>query len=589
MRYRVSTLILVLFLCLLLEPSLISYGVYTKVIDGYPDKLISYKFEGLPTDFRDEITALDDRQITEKLLIKPVQNVLFQSELLSDLMDSAWPMQSHDNKHTGRSPYSTQNNLGSEKWRFLPEDPKTGGPITGGIAIAEDGTLYFGTLYFYFYAINSDGTFEWKYHVGNRIASTPAIAEDGTIYIGCWDSKLYAFSPGGSLKWKFPVGNDIDGAPAIAKDGTIYITTLGSGLYAVNPNGTMKWHYNHGYSFSDPAIGNDGTIYYGDFDNAIIYAINPDGTEKWNVTGRINIRGSASIADDGTVYMEAGGELYALNPDNGSVIWKTPVGLTAHCPAIDKNGIIYVGEGSGQMDQFYAIYPNGTIKWSFDPGNNSGFWGSSAAVSDDGTIYIGTCYYYPYGKGGEIIALNSDDGSVHWRKLITSLGWVGSSPCIGTDGTVYVCSRQTRDIDEEFVDTYGYVHAFGPVNSNEPPNTPVITGKSKGSIRYNYYCYISTVDPDLNPVSFCIDWGDNNTELTEQYASTEKAFLGHRYADTGTYTIRVKAIDEFDAESDWATLTVSMSKNKTMSLNLFLQKLIQHFPFFEKILNQITL
>jgi hypothetical protein len=237
--------------------------------------------------------------------------------------------------------------------------------------------------------------------------------------------------------------------------------------------------------------------------------------------------------------------------------------LTNHCPAIDKNGIIYIGEGSGQMDQFYAIYPNnGTIKWSFDPGNNSGFWKSSAAVSDDGTIYIGTCYYYPYSFGGEIIALNSDDGSVRWRKLITSVGFVGSSPCIGADGTVYVCSIQTRDIDEEKVDFLGYVHAFGPVNSNEPPNTPIITGKPKGSIRYNYYCNISTVDPDINPVSFYIDWGDNNTELTEQYASGEKAFLTHSYTSTGTYTIRVKAIDEFDAESDWSTFKIILPKNK---------------------------
>jgi len=495
------------------------------------------------------------------------------------LMDSAWPMQSYDNRHTGRSPYSTQDNLGTEKWRFISDDPKTGGPITGGIVIAEDGTLYFGNTHADLYALNHDGTFKWKYHTGGPIRSTPAIADDGTIYIGCWDSKLYAFSPDGSLKWKFSAGDGIDGAPAIAKDGTIYITTLGSGLYAVNPNGTMKWHYNHGESYSNPAIGDEGTIYYGDYFHAIIYAINPDGTEKWNLTARLNIRGSASIADDGTVYMEAGGELYALNPDNGTVIWKNPVGLTNHCPAIDKNGIIYIGEGSGQMDQFYAFYPNnGTIKWSFDPGNNSAFWGSSAAVSDDGTIYIGTYYDYNYGFGGEIIALNSDDGSVRWRKLITSLGWVGSSPCIGADGTVYVGSRQTRDIDEEKVDFYGYVHAFGPVTSNEPP-------KPKASVRYEYYCNISTVDPDINPVSFYIDWGDNTTELTEQYASGEKAFLTHRYDSTGSYTIRVKAIDEFDAESDWATLTVSMSKNKVTNTPLFLQKLIQRFPFFEKILN----
>ena len=484
------------------------------------------------------------------------------NNLDNGLMDSAWPMQSHDNKHTGRSPYSTEFNLGTEKWRYIPDDPKTGGPITGGIAIAKDGTMFFGNTHYYVYALNHDGTFKWKFHMGNAIRSTPAIAEDGTIYIGSWDSNLYALSPNGSLKWKFSSGSSIDGSPAIAQDGTIYISTLGKGLYAVNPNGTMKWHYNHGYSFSNPAIGDDGTIYYGDYFNAIIYAINPNGTEKWNLTARLNIRGSASIGDDGTVYMEAGGELYALNPENGTVKWKTPVGLTVHCPAIDKNGIIYIGEGSGRLDQFYAFYPNnGTIKWSFDPGNNSAFWGSSASVSVDGTIYVGTNFNYPYGKGGEIIALNSD-GSVRWRKLITSLGWVDSSPCIGADGTVYIGSWQERQTRLHNVDAIGYVHAFGPVTSNEPPSTPTITGDPTGLVKEEYYCYISTVDPDLNPVSFYIDWGDNNIEQTEQYASTEKAFIGHIYTSTGTYMIRVKAMDEFGGESNWATLEVTMPKNK---------------------------
>ena len=33
-------------------------------------------------------------------------------------MDSAWPMKCHDNRHTGRSPYSTADNPYDEVWRF---------------------------------------------------------------------------------------------------------------------------------------------------------------------------------------------------------------------------------------------------------------------------------------------------------------------------------------------------------------------------------------------------------------------------------------------------------------------------------------
>ena len=37
--------------------------------------------------------------------------------ILSDSIDSPWPMQCHDLRHTSRSPYSTTNVTGLEKWR----------------------------------------------------------------------------------------------------------------------------------------------------------------------------------------------------------------------------------------------------------------------------------------------------------------------------------------------------------------------------------------------------------------------------------------------------------------------------------------
>jgi len=104
-------------------------------------------------------------------------------------MDSPWPMKCHNLHHTGRSPYSTADNPGIEKWRFRCAR------ITDGIVIGNDGTLYFGDYSWEIYAINPDGTLKWTYHTGGAITSSPAIDEDGTIYVGSWDNYLYAFYP----------------------------------------------------------------------------------------------------------------------------------------------------------------------------------------------------------------------------------------------------------------------------------------------------------------------------------------------------------------------------------------------------------
>jgi len=54
------------------------------------------------------------------------------------------------------------------------------------------------------------------------------------------------------------------------------------------------------------------------------------------------------------------------------------------------------------------------------------------------------------------------------------------------------------------------------------------------------------------------------------------------------YELKVKAIDEHGAESDWATLEVSMPKNKAINpFLLFLERLIYRFPILVQILQPI--
>jgi len=81
---------------------------------------------------------------------------------------------------------------------------------------------------------------------------------------------------------------------------------------------------------------------------------------------------------------------------------------------IDSDGTIYLSEG------FYALYPNGSLKWTYDGGH------TSVALGGDGTIY--------YGSGMSLIALDSD-GTFKWSFPASEL--IGSSPAIGIDGSLY--------------------------------------------------------------------------------------------------------------------------------------------------------
>jgi len=533
-----------------------SSGFNSIKYEYYKEKLLSQYLSGSSDD---EIVV--ESKIRELAIIADQPSTSISS--YGGPMNSPWPIKCHDLHHTSQSPYSTADNLGVEKWRFLG-----GHWIEQGSVIDNDGIIYFGESWGDLIALYPNGTMKWKYTLnGQIIGSTPAIAEDGTIYVGAWDSCLYAINPDGTKKWKFNAGDDIASSPVIADDGTIYFGTMGSdcNIFAVNPNGTEKWRYPTGYYItSDPAIGEDGTVYIGSGDN-YFYAMNPDGTLKWRFKTGHYVKGPPSIAEDGTVYIGSwDGYFYALYPNNGTRKWRCSIGGGSETnPSIAEDGTIYIG---GR--KLYAVYPNGTMKWSFGLGEGH-IHQSSPTISADGTIYFGT------DDTGYIYAVNPD-GTQKWRKKIANK-WVESSPSIAKDGTVYIGS--SVDMSK------GYIHAFGPQETNDPPTEPTITGPSEGKVNTEYEFTFKSTDPDRNPVSFYIEWGDGETTgWTMDYNTGEKAEYSHTWSEKGNYTIRAKAKDTFGLEGDWSEFEIGIIKKSKSTYNVLFWRLLGQFPMLQKLL-----
>ena len=125
---------------------------------------------------------------------------------------------------------------------------------------------------------------------------------------------------------------------------------------------------------------------------------------------------------------------------------------------------------------------------------------------------------------------------------------------------------------------------------NTPPRKPIITGESNGKAGTEYnYSFVST-DPDVDEISYFIDWGDNtSTGWTSILPSGEVFNSSHNWSKRGYYVIKAKAKDTYGAECDWETFEISMLKIKTINTPLFLQRLFHRFSIFQKILKQIIL
>jgi len=430
------------------------------------------------------------------------------------LMDSAWPMYCHDVRHTGRSPYTTVNTTGVEKWRFTSDTWVLGGPT-----IDNEGTIYIGS--YFLYAIYPDGTLKWKNTAAHAIESAPAIDENGTIYVGTVhsDGYLYAINPNGTVKWIYSTDGDIFSSPTIGDDGSIYVGSGSKTIHAIYPNGTRKWMFNTDHVvLSSPAIGPDGTIYCGCHDT-YLYALYPEnGTLKWKYKTGDWIRVSPCIGDDGTIYVVSFDEyLHAVYP-NGTMKWKSFCGAGTS-PTIGWDGTVYCGGYD-----LYAFYPeNGSVKWVYDvPGTVEG---GTPCSSIDGTIYLGTW------EGGYLIAVNPD-GIEQWRKPI---GSTDSPPAIGDEGAVYIGSSGAPG--------EGWLHAFGKgplwIEANGP-----YSGYAHTPIQFT-----GTVYGGVLPYSYLWDFGDGTTSTEENPK--------HTYEHHGNYTATFTVTDaEGNSSSDTASVVV---------------------------------
>ena len=393
--------------------------------------------------------------------------------------ESPWPMFRHDLRHTGHTVY-TGPATPTLAWTFQANDAITSSP-----SIGHDGTIYVGAGGYYdrfgwgtggrdssLYAINPDGSLKWQFKTGHGIHaagifSSPAIGPDGTIYFGALDHYLYALEDSttyGKLRWKIYLGSEqVYGSPALGQDGTIYVGNLTWRFFAISPEGSIKWnHLVNWCVFSSPAIGSDGAIYVGSkdhhlyvFEDSITYgkvrwayatgqfydghlvdsspAIGPDGTVyfgtdeygawgqipvpvdiglwavdsegilKWTFGTGDGVESSPAIGPDGTVYFGSYDScLYAVSDSGGEAVlqWKFCTNGPVDCsPAVDGDGIIYFGSRDSTV---YALYPDGSIKWTFQA---DGAFESSPTIDGKGHLYIGSF-------DGNLYALGTGDPDV---------------------------------------------------------------------------------------------------------------------------------------------------------------------------------
>jgi len=237
------------------------------------------------------------------------------------------------------------------------------------------------------------------------------------------------------IKWMFDIYGPVYGGLVIDEEGIIYIGS--DSVYAIYPNGELKWRYNDNFRISStPAIDENGILYVGSILDYVnhFYAIDINNGDLIWKKQHDNIYSSPAIGDDGSIYFGSLNEnIYAYYP-NGTLKWKFKTENDVYSsPAIGDDGTIYCGSEDGNL---YALYPNnGTLKWNYE---TEGGVGKGPSIADDGTIYFGSW-------DGNLYAVHPD-GTLKWK----SGGRLAvTTPITGTDGTIYVGNEKLSAINPD--------------------------------------------------------------------------------------------------------------------------------------------
>ena len=90
-----------------------------------------------------------------------------------------------------------------------------------------------------------------------------------------------------------------------------------------------------------------------------------------------------------------------------------------------------------------------------------------------------------------------------------------------------------------------------------------MSGSGKYNVEYSYIS--STIDPEGDQVFYLFDWGDGSIDdYGAIYASDESVEISHLWEQKGAYEIKAKAKDLYDAESEWGSLDMQLSRYKSV-------------------------
>ncbi len=178
------------------------------------------------------------------------------------------------------------------------------------------------------------------------------------------------------------------------------------------------------------------------------------GAQAWRLNIENGVEGGAQISEGRLFFGASDGQFYAVNAENGKVLWTFPVRAETLAPPTVEGNVVYFQSGA---DMVFALdASSGKQLWLYNRQTNSqlSIRSTTRPTIDQNLVYVGF-------SDGFLVALGKQTGAPQWeKKLSRSLRFndIDATPIVdggliyvsSYDGALYAVNKENGDVAWEF-------------------------------------------------------------------------------------------------------------------------------------------
>jgi len=235
-------------------------------------------------------------------------------------------------------------------------------------------------------------------------------------------------------------------------------------------------------------------------------------------------------------------------------------------------------DANGQMEwnKTYGIIDEHDVSWSMDTSHGGGY------------IFVAAKNYNGVAPPGSELWLVKTDNNGNIERSETfggpneDRGYYVSK----TSDSGYIMSGRTESFGD--VNSDGWIIKISSYENEKPEKPEKPSGENKVKLGKDYTYESSTTDSDGHQLYYKWDWGDGNeSEWLGPFNSGDTCEASHNWSMEGEYSIKVKAKDIFDFESDWSDPLDIKTPRGRDACNTFLIWFFKEFPNAFPLLKQL--